>query len=504
MLSFLCFMVALQLGVAQMQVEKIEDNSGFTIINEEQIMIPNSFNYSLHIIDLEKFSEILDELKKSAIFLSVSKDSSITKSIEQIEDKLKTLSSSHHSIKKRGLFNVVGTINKWISGTMDDEDRKNINKHLEVNEKNNHGLIQNMNKQIEINDNFNSSIHKLLHNIQDDRKYVKNIIETRNDRVVLQINIFELRLKIQELDTILTELQDNIILTKLNAIHPSLLTHSEILKYNIDANKLKGVKVGFTKTSTNKLIFLIKIPYKMTTVNKQIILPLRDTMSCEMIDTKPTHLIQFNDKHFEYDEKTSISELRNLKHCTMEKNCKHITDFNPEIYHVDEGIILVQLANNLRLSSNRDRREYTLYGNYFIKYFNCTIHIGNNTYSNDIQETQNKYVIPNTDYTENNNTLSFHEILLENKNNLKAIKELKFYKNISYPGISFIIVLILIIIVFISYIYCKQQRITIINKTEPTKTKAIMRTPKQQQNVTTRTHTNTDNPRFFSKGGGVV
>lgn len=39
----------------------------------------------------------------------------------------------------------------------------------------------------------------------------------------------EIRINIQEIDKIITELQGNINLTRLNIIHPSLLTHDEIL-----------------------------------------------------------------------------------------------------------------------------------------------------------------------------------------------------------------------------------------------------------------------------------
>lgn len=130
---------------------------------------------------------------------------------------------------------------------MDDEDRQNINNHFEIMDGNAHNLITNMNEQIDINNNYNNSINMLLITIQNDRKNVLNVISTQNNRINLQVNIFDLRLRIQEANRILSELQDNIIFTRVNIVHPSLLTHTEITKYKIDAEKMKGIQVEFTK-----------------------------------------------------------------------------------------------------------------------------------------------------------------------------------------------------------------------------------------------------------------
>lgn len=68
-----------------------------------------------------------------------------------LTDKLLTLGNGHHSIHKRGAINMIGTINKWISGSMDDEGRQIINDSLETIIANNHNLIKNMNTHIKIN-----------------------------------------------------------------------------------------------------------------------------------------------------------------------------------------------------------------------------------------------------------------------------------------------------------------------------------------------------------------
>lgn len=103
-------MVVLQPGVAQLQVERIETSAGFTIIQDDKILLPENFNYSLHIIALTWFSSIILELRPTASLLSVNNPNEI-REIEQLKDKLYTLDISVN-IHKRGLVNIIGTVQK--------------------------------------------------------------------------------------------------------------------------------------------------------------------------------------------------------------------------------------------------------------------------------------------------------------------------------------------------------------------------------------------------------
>lgn len=132
----------------------------------------------------------------------------------------------------------------------------------------------------------------------------------------------------QEIDKIITELQDNIILSKLDVLHPSLLTHEEISKYNIDYEKVKRMKVGFSKTTTNKLIFLIKIPYNMIKIYKKLILPLKNTDTCNTINLRITPLLEIQNNFYEYTEDKALSQLNKLNHGIMYKNCEIIKNCN--------------------------------------------------------------------------------------------------------------------------------------------------------------------------------
>lgn len=120
-----------------------------------------------------------------------------------------------------------------------------------------------------------------------------------------------------------------------------------------------------------------------------------------MIDTFPTQIFKINDTYYDYDINKPIFMLNHAKRCIFYKNCNLINDCNTEIYNIDDGNMIIQLANKLILSSESDERIYTLYGHYFIKYVNTTIHLGNIIYSNKIQELHNKYIIPHMNVVEN-------------------------------------------------------------------------------------------------------
>lgn len=460
--------------LTQLQVDKIESNFGYTILQTEQIFLPKIYNYSLHIINLQEFQVILEDLKDNILLLPEDTHYTLMNDVDKIQDKLLTLSNGHHTIQKRGLFNFLGTIDKWIAGTMDNEDREIVNQHLQVIDANNHNIISNVNQQVDINKTFNISINKLLDTIKNDRQIIQNYIHIETDKNRLKMAIIDIRLNIQETDRILTELQDNIILSNLNVIHPSLLTHKEIIEFHINADKIKNLKVGFSKTNTDKLIFLIKIPYTMSAVNKKLIIPLSNTISCNKLNFPITQTLEYKNEYYEYNVNKGIHQLNKLKHC-INKKCGIVKDCNTEINNIDDNSILIQLANNTILYSNCDERKFHLNGNYFIKFNNCTINIDNNSYNNNIKEIKNKYIIPNLDHKFiESNPIIFKNLSLDVMKNTEKIEEIKYHKKLVYTGLSVSTLTILIILVAIIYIlYSKStnKKIKIINKIQDPQTK---------------------------------
>lgn len=144
---------------------------------------------------------------------------------------------------------------------MDDEDRQLIKEHFRIVEINNHNIITNVNQQIHINTNFNDSINTLKNAIIQDRLNFKEIV----DQKINESNaIYSLYYNFQEFEKILSQLQEAIQLSRLHIFHPSLLTADEIKMFKVDSEKLKHIHLGYTKTSQNKLLFIVKIPFTLS------------------------------------------------------------------------------------------------------------------------------------------------------------------------------------------------------------------------------------------------
>lgn len=450
--------------LTQLHVERIESNNGFTIIQTDIMTIPVTFNYTLHVVELNDLENLLISITQSISELNNTQWSApLDLDVQKIQDKLLTLHTNPHSINKRGLFNAIGTINKWICGTMDDEDRQLVNEHFQITDTNNHEIINTMNQQIHINANFNTSINTLKDTIEKDREMIKNTIRRQSDITVKKLAILNIRLTLHELDKIVTQLQDTITLSKLGIVHSSLLTHTEILKYKIDAEKIRNMNLGFAETTRNKLVFLIKIPFESINANVKRIVPLSPINSCAKIQSPITRIIEYNKTLYNYENNKPLSQLHKLDHCISYKNCNSAIDCKSDFITIDDDIIIIQKAKNTILKSTCDEREFSLFGNYFIKFYNCTIHIDNNTFYNNIQEITNKYTIPNLNYMTDNTTLTFTDIIIAHTENTKQITELTHFKHITtYSSITIIVIIILTIFI---YLYFKHKpTVKIVNK----------------------------------------
>lgn len=153
---------------------------------------------------------------------------------------------------KRGLLNVVVIAHKWLFSLMDDDDRQNIIKKLNVANSNNHNIIETVNQQVIINNHFNESLCLIKDSILDDSK--KNAIkttQTQNSEIRSQLLFNEQLIKFIFLENKVDQIIENIYSAKHNIFHPSILTSEEIDKYNIGFYKLSLIKMGVLLYNNN-------------------------------------------------------------------------------------------------------------------------------------------------------------------------------------------------------------------------------------------------------------
>jgi len=147
-------------------IEKIDNNYGFAEVRLENVNIIQNYNILLHIIDPTEIEKIVSILETNIMLTKPDENREFLQNeLNKVRTKLQTILPHR---QKRGLINIAGTAMKWLYGTMDDNDRQEI-EHLKVIDENNHAIINSLNKNILINDHFNKTFETLKKIIESDR-----------------------------------------------------------------------------------------------------------------------------------------------------------------------------------------------------------------------------------------------------------------------------------------------------------------------------------------------
>lgn len=439
---------------------------GFAEIKLGKVDIVLNHNIVFHIINPLEIEKIVDQLEANALNLQFKTPKRITleHEIRNIRNKIKTLIPHRH---KRGLFNFVGTIHKWLYGTMDSEDREEIERHLSSIDINNHNIITNVNQQIKINKNFNESFIQLKEAIEEDRlKILRKLgdIKSYSDIIYTEFAYLDQLLKLKILSDNVEHIQNNIASSRIGIIHSNILTNEEIEEYEIDFEKLKNIKLSTLIDKSDNLIFVIMIPKDVILVDKILITPMTNNEKEEII-LSTEEIIKFENKTYNYVPNKEMKNLKINDNCLSKINCMKIFNNVSEIIELDQGVILLKNQNNENISSTCDKRNIVLEGNYLITFHNCSLKINNYVFRNAEKEFKQKFSIPSNlkNIKELNKKLTFDDIILNQIENTKEIRELKFQKQIHYAYGGIIGIIIIIIIVIILVYKCKKPRIKINN-----------------------------------------
>lgn len=455
-----------------LQVNPIIEDLGYTQIKLKEIEIVNETSTILHIINPLELNEILAQIEMNVANLNTSNKILLDSEITNIKAKIKSIIPSSIHRKRRGLINAVGTVNKWLFGTMDSDDREEILNHLNIIEENTHNSITTINSQISINTHFNKSLITLKNTIEQDRLKILqayNEIKETNKQSLTHSLFLDQIIKLRYLEDKINQIQDNIASAKHNIVHPSILTAEEISLFNIDFFKLKLIKMGIMAYKNDSLVFALKIPQNYILTNLILITPLPNIDNYE-IDETNEYIVKIENKTYLYEEDVLQKDLKVSKNCIFHNNCKLRFNNKTSMEILDDETILIKNAKNENLIHNCDNRDIILNKNYLINFYNCQIDIFKQRLSNQIKTIQAKYYLPNKDSNitfEKN--LSFENIAIKHIENIKEINELKYHKIVSYSFISIIIFVILIIsIVFVILWlkYKKQNNVLISQKIE--------------------------------------
>lgn len=445
-----------------LQVNQLTENNGYADIKFGDVEIVNTTNTIIHIIDLNELLKTLEILEENIKAVDLSNKQILLDKIQILHEKTQTIIPNRRR-GKRGLINFVGTAQKWLYGTMDDDDRNEILEHFSIVDRNNGNLIKTINKQVAINESFNKSIISLRDSILQDRANFKitfQQIRQTNTEVIRKLLYLDQLSKLNIIERKIEQIQDNIASAKNNFIHPSIFTKEEIEMFNIDFYKLKSLKIGVMTHKDNTIIVAIQIPDKFITTQLRLLTPIPNKNHME-IDYPDENIIEIDNVSLHYEENIILRHLKRSNHCSIRNNCKYNFNEEAQVKKLDDETLLLINMKKEYLKQTCDNRNLILTGNYLVSFNNCNISIINHEFTNKKHIIREKFFYPPSKIINvTKHDSKFKNIVLEHENNIQEIEELKVHSKVSY-GLNFVLIIIIISAFVIIYFILKKNKITV-------------------------------------------
>lgn len=440
-----------------MYIENLRSNNGFTEIHSGTTKLTTRYDYIIHVINLEDVEGVVKQFHHNLDTIGESPHQKIAKDqLNEMENELHTLLPRR---KTRGLINAGGALMKFVFGTMDEEDRQNIEEHQKILGENNHQLIEGLNQQIAINDNFNKSLQTLKTAILADRQTIENKINVVSDleeRLIKENLAISQLFKISILKRKVENLQQTVASARLSIFSPSLLTREEIDRFKIDPEKLKNIRIGIVTSQAKTISLLIKIPAEEVSVEKSLIIPIPNKDNLQ-IDENTETVIRMGNRTYTFAEEKAIFDLVETRNCVIRQPCRMVRKTGYDIVQIDGGKVIAINANFTRLNSTCDSRVFNLQGHYYLHFSNCTIQLGNSTFRNRLKRFEQSFAIPprETNFS-TEKPLIFEDIVLNQEKNIRKIEELHYHKLVG-TAMSITTIILLVGLVVTVIILCKQQ-----------------------------------------------
>lgn len=442
-------------------IQKLENQQGFTIINLGHTELVEDTKTIVHLIRRNHIRELISIIEE---------DIGNEESSPWIKNKIKSLKNKAEILivhrKKRGLLNLVGRASKFLFGTMDDRDQKDINEHIENLENNNRNLINEYNQQIKINDYFNETIKLFLQTNSINQNKITRSFNNLSEEVKQLIHsqrILDLSLKLQIVDERINQILDSIASIKAGILHPGILTTEEISDYNITIEKLQNARTCILEKDNDKLLIGIKIPTKYKQIPYKLLIPLPNK-NFEEIAESPQIFTEIENTKYEIGNKVSYkNELKVLKTC-LDTSCPMRTNNKEDIVKLNDNVILAVNQKYPKIRNFCDERKLEISGNYMFNIKNCTLIINDRNYTNLCKEYENNEIFEmfNIQWKEINVTLD--NVTIRNVSNLKRIQDFESHKTLTFSIQGTMFVILFLIIGVLIRNNCKGKTYIVSNK----------------------------------------
>lgn len=457
----------------EIEVTEIPTGNGFILLRTEALEMIDNYTNIVHAIRISAYSNALELIIENEALKNLSMDHTIINLIQEIKDKIFEL--SFRDREKRGLINLHGKFLKWIGGTMDDDDRVEIESKFNIVDKNLNIIADAVNNQTKINVKFESEMNNVIIKLNEQNSVIneklKEIFISRN-QMQKDLEVFKTRQLVKEnlkyLLTKLEKLEDIMLSSRLGILSHNILTTEEIRKHNLNTDHLKFIKTAVGQTKEFILIF-IQIPnFSKKKYYKTDIIPIPNKDNLEL-DTAIDKMIVYKNNVYYYTEKREIKKLQEIKEKCIKKilknkltDCNMVKNSKQEIVKNNKDIVITRNLKETELKHNCNNHRITIKGNNVIKFKDCKIKLNNVTFSNTNTRFIETIILPNVikeiKYREPTN-ISISQMHLMHLKNNEEIKLLK-YDTKKTNWINFVTIGGIIVGIIVTYLYLKYRKKT--------------------------------------------
>lgn len=454
---------------------------------------------------LKTLKSTLNQTTWSKDYIATLFETNIETSQSRIDDLKKFLKQfSMKKRTKRGILNFVGTVQKWLYGTLDAEDGARYDSYIQTLDENQQTINKNLEDQAQVLRQVTKTFHDQFLTIENNQvlisQRIKNIsANNQNLHTILTLNLIldNINMQSNKIRDLINHIQLGINFAQSGVMHYTILQHNElnqILK-NIPKNQqipfdnvIKYYETMSTQVSIQKelIIFTIytpKINPKPFLMYKLYPIPIQSYT----INIKYPYLLLTTDTYFNALYECPNVEgvyLCKFETLTQSEPCVHsiindeqqtcpfvkIEYEEPTVQTLPNSQILVIPKQSLTAVIQCSQKKYIeiITSPTLISRRKCSVTLSNHTYLEEITENFNlelkipKINIP--DLPENTTTVKLkgvdHEALQEalqeaTQLEVRPLKELAFIAN--NVSTYVIITLIVIVIIILTILYCKRK-----------------------------------------------
>lgn len=385
--------------------------------------IESYFNF-IHIIDLDNYNSqtsklisIVDKFEKNSLLKDAAKVCKLK--LKGLENKLQTLNPYKRT--RRGLFNGLGSVIKYITGNMDANDAVTINRQIQElqNTASNSAITEENQKALNIQmiQRFKNLTEHLNNNQENISKFLKKLsAETTNhilkeNNALLEIQYMnQLDYSIDLLFNHISDIIEAVMLAKLGIISKLILHPEELdeIRHHFTSQNVNLVSDEHLYEllelqayyNNSNLIFNIKLPNLSKDINSLfhlIPLPINNT---KIIKTKP--YLSYNKHNLQY--LTEICpKIESFYYCKRSNDFENTVNstcigrilngktpicpvndvgFTTNIFQPEDNYIMFINVKDLQITSDC-RQNFTIKGTSLLHYANCSVTVAGTTYKDN-------------------------------------------------------------------------------------------------------------------------